>query len=761
MRFIPSFQRLATITALTVTASVAQADDCLDLGVTLCADWSVAGDVWSAHGDVEVQTPLGPFRLANADVEAQLDPPALTGTVDLPLPDLGILAEVGFEGSAPRAEIALGYGEALEEIEIGGQPMALDPEDTYLMFDYDTAFSASFGPMSVTSGGSASTLVIGPNEPLLYMAGDLLDLMPTAPIRNVALGISFDGRLPWESENPLWDGDTLEPRTLDGHLLVEGDIKLGRYPIWVHGHTIYDLDADNDGEALSDARDFRFGSDSAVDVSLSVGEMSLDLPLARASVIYDASQGEIGHVAFYAQDGGNVWADTPLEFIQPSGDQQTLYGYFHDTDDFAVHYERVCALAGFPAGQVQVELGSDGAWVLGTLQPMGLLPEVEVEGEIRRSGQVRLRGTADMEIAGIPLANAEFTVKKRSVSMAARAQLPLVGSIDLDGTFSANGQIALNGRADLTLAGYTLSDATVRLDNGGIWIEGEAQLGPFGRTTMSGSVTANGQFELEGAVNVDMLGLNVSNARARISNDGARIEARLNLGVATFDLEGSFEANGDFDLNGAARVRVAGFDLGVMEARVSKGFRVFNVNLSGTVVPLPLPYVEVDLSGRASLPGVGSVRLEGGMRQTPLPLASRPFSLSGSANVRIAGLNISSGKVKVSSSKVEVEGRVQFAGSRVKVKGRLRSNGSFDMEGSVHIDEGFSIAGTGVSVEGSMTVEIDDGDLDADMDGKVCAKINYGFGSHKECAGFGVGVNSRGEIRVKVPVIGTKTIDIW
>ena len=246
------------------------------------------------------------------------------------------------------------------------------------------------------------------------------------------------------------------------------------------------------------------------------------------------------------------------------------------------------ALPGLGHGDLAGALGADGSFLLmgtGTIAPAGFqmagtslslsptglsasgevelpgLGSLDVSGAIEASGDFALTGRGELAPAGLKLADAVGRITPRGAHIRGTLELGHgLGSVVVEGEVGADG-FELTGTGDLTPAGFKMAGATVRVTQGGAFIQGEVALQGVGAIEVSGwvgdrklklpfggSITIPG-FMLEGQGELAPAGLTMADARVTITTDGASIRGRVNYAGTGFDVSGRLQGTG-FSLSG-------------------------------------------------------------------------------------------------------------------------------------------------------------------------------------------------------------------
>lgn len=723
-------------------------------GVNVCGDWrwDPRGRRFTASGELAVVTPVGEFPLHNAELRAGTRPMYLLGSAEVPFPAIGFLEDIGLSGSAPSARVAMAPGRELGSLEINGQDVELDPDAYYMVFEYDTGFSAEINGISLSTPGGGSKLVVAPEEPLIYVGGDLAGLLAGGLIDDAAFGFSLAGRLPYASANDLYDGERWAPMQLDGHFYAQGSVQLGAYPVSVSARVIIDADADDDGQTIfeGDDRDIALGADGSVSVGYSRAGFDLSAEIGTASVVYDASQGDAGHLYFYGRSGmESLFQDTPLDFIAPDHATTEIYGLYRDTDDFVLGVVWSGRMGPFSFRDATLELGTNQVQVSATmLPPTGPVlgdQHVAFNGTVRADGGYSLTGEANVDVAGFQLAAASLTLDPRGLAVSGSAGIPQVGNIVMSGSITADGSASLSGTADIAPAGLPIAGASVSLNNRGAAISGRATIPGIGHADISGDVQRDGRFSLSGAAAASVAGFDLADARLTIDDNGATLSGRIAVpGMGDANVSGRI-AGANTSLTGTADLRPGGFQMA--GAAVTLGGR--GVHVAGTV----------------AIPAVGGVAVSGDVP------ANGQFALTGRGNLSPAGIHIAGADVTVRSNGAHVEGRAGFAGTGFDVSGEAYSDGRYRFSGSVGADAGL--------FGGRVTLTIENNRVTANFAGQACYPIPDPCASRervcvpivgctsvcvpgvsRSCVGVSENLSSDGRFCVNLPVIGRECVDI-
>lgn len=687
---------------------------------------------------------MGDVELFDADVTAHLDPPSFDGSAAVPFPALDYLADAGIEGEAPRARLAFGQGAMLGEVEINEQPLALDPDDWYLVADYQSGFSVSFGPASLSTPGGGSTLVVAPQEPLIYIGGDMAGLLTGGVVQDAALGFSLDGRLPYSPANPLWDGEEWHEFELDGHFYAQGSVQLGRYPVSVAATVFVDADADGDGTTIfeGDDGDIALAADGTVTLGYSKVGFDLSADVAEGSVLYDGSQGENGALYFYGRNGlPRLFDGTPLEVIEPDPTSLEGYAYFQD-DDFAIRLDYAARVLGFEMADASLELTDDGIAFAGSMRPLALAvlgaDGVSMTGAINSDGDFAFTGTARVNVAGFTFANATATLSNSGLSAGALAAIPALGQAQISGQVQTNGRVDMRGDAQLSPLGFQVVNGTMRATNDSLTVAGRITLPGMGHADINGAATPR-SFNLTGRAALSPAGFPMAAAQVAVDNRRAHVNGEMDLRIGRMNVSGDAATNGRFTMTGRGELRPAGFRM---------------ANASATVQP-----AGADVAGRVGLPGIGNVDVRGRVQN------NGQFSLTGRADLAPAGVRLAGANVTITPNGAAISGRVGVGGTGINVSGNAHADGRYQMGGGVGVDAGIfrgrvdaslSNAGASLVFTGGACFPVPD---PCASTRRVCVPVigceNVCVpGTRNRCEDVRQNLNWNGELCVNLPVIG-------
>ncbi len=377
---------------------------------------------------------------------------SFNGSVQVPFPSVGFMKGVTV-GDPLYASVGYDLGKNLTRVDA-----PLKDERKYLYFTFSAGFDAQLGDLSVSGAANQSvTMTLDPSDPSFFLKASLGGLM--GPVDEASVGFSIGGHLPFVPEH-TW-GISKEAATFDGHIWIGGKVNLNdvKLPLAIGGQTVVDVDLNDDGKTLfTDANDgFQFGSNSELDVSVSAGLISFEMPIAQSTVVGRVSGGEGS--AFYSgivkADNGWMPVDLPLK----NAAQLTTAGHA------STHLEEMYIKA---EGDLSFDASKLGAW-------------------------------SGVDLNDLAMAKATLNIDKDGVLVTGTASaafspyLGMKGDVDAVGYFNGhpNGwYVTLDGQ--LLVSGVDLSAAAhARLDKNAMLVSGKFQT-PISLIDMTGSITRSG-----------------------------------------------------------------------------------------------------------------------------------------------------------------------------------------------------------------------------------------------------------------------------
>ena len=428
---------------------------------------NLANGGFALNGTVTIDVPGNSHvTLAEAKLELSYDSSkgdglqGFNGSVRLPFPDLGFMQGVTVSDPV-YASVGYDLGKNLTNVDA---PIQADRK--YLYFTFSAGFQAAVGSMTVSASKNQSvTMTLDPSDPSFFLRASLGGLM--GPIDEASVGFSIGGHLQFTPEN-TWGIDA-KAAAFDGHLWIGGKVNLNdlELPIAIAGNTVVDLDPNDTGKSYftNPADGFQFGSNSELDLSVSAGALSFELPIAQSTIVGHIA-GKSGAADFSGMiKGGNAWLPTlPLKNTQQlkaagHASTQLSDSYLTAQGDLSLDASKLGQWTGLDLNDLAMakatlNADSDGLTVTGTAST-SISPYIGLSGELATVGF--------------------FNGK------------PADWYVTMDGRFAVSG-------IDLS------SDAHARIDQSGMLVTGKFQT-PLSLIAMTGSITKSG-VDLEGSATV-------------------------------------------------------------------------------------------------------------------------------------------------------------------------------------------------------------------------------------------------------------------
>lgn len=492
--------------------------------LVLEAAWEVRGDRYCvSRGAVKLLTAMGTIPFDDANLCVTMDPVSIVGEAFVTFPAQGFLESAGITVEGRRAELALALGSQLGTLEVDGRSIEPNPYHYYIYVHYRDGLEVGIGNATIkASEGVSATIVLAPQEPLIYVSGAMAAPFFPAGIEDAAFGFSPQGRLGFEPARELREGDRVFEPDIMGHLLIAGAVPLTPHPITVSGELVVDVDADDDGRTIfeGDGRDFQLGINGGLALGYSKAGFDFSFDFASGTLVYDARPGPIGSIHFSVGDTGGLFAGTPLSVFEPQTTKGEVHGYFRGLDNFGIYATVESRPLGFTLSKTDIALDNDGIRARGELKLPADIGGVVVEGDVSPGG-LSLTGTADLTLAGLNMVRAEVTLGTRGAAAAGKIALPGVGNALVSGRIQPDGGFSLSGTGDLRPAGLKLANAKVSVSPKGAAISGKVSFAGTG-FDVSGSVGPK-KFSLSGKVSLNLAVLEGSASISIGNRSGVRV----------------------------------------------------------------------------------------------------------------------------------------------------------------------------------------------------------------------------------------------
>lgn len=385
---------------------------------------------------------------------------AFNGSVRVPFPNLGYMSNAEVKDPV-YAAVGYDLGKNLTQVDA-----PLKDERKYVYFTFSAGLEASVGDLSIAVGpGQSATMTLDPSDPSFFLKASLGGLL--GPVEEASVGFSIGGHLPFTPEN-TWGIDQ-DATSFDGHLWIGGKVSLADFklPVAIGGQTVLDIDPNDDGETLftQPSDGFQYGSNSELDLSLEAGLISMEIPVAKSTIVGRAGGSEAwGYYSGIIKAGNDWLEDLP---IKNSVQLKTAGHISSNLEEMYLQAE----------GDLSLDAGKLGDWTGINLNDLAL---AKATLNVDKDG-VLVTGTA----------SASFS-----------PYLGMQGNVDAVGYFNGKPSgwyVTLDGR--LVVSGIDLSSsAHARLDRNGMLVSGQFQT-PISLIDMSGSITRAG-VDVQGHVEI-------------------------------------------------------------------------------------------------------------------------------------------------------------------------------------------------------------------------------------------------------------------
>ena len=273
---------------------------------------------------------------------------------------------------------------------------------------------------------------------------------------------------------------------------------------------------------------------------------------------------------------------------------------------------------------------------------------------VSSQGNFSLTGTANVTLAGYPL-NATATLTNTSLTFAADVAVPNVATAHLTGTVDNQGNLAMAGTANITLAGYTLNPSFT-LTKTSLSVTAGVPIPNLGDFDFTGTVDNQGNFSLTRTQNITIDGY-VTNTTLTLTNTSLSAASALTIPtVGTINLAGTIDSQGDYSVTGTYNLTIAGYS-------VVPSFTLTNTSLAVTA--------------NVIIPNVGPVGMTGTVDN------QGNFSLTRTGDITIAGYTLNA-TMTLSNTKLSVTADLSVPSAGViPVTGWVTSSGQFSLTGTI------------------------------------------------------------------------------
>jgi hypothetical protein len=338
-------------------------------------------------------------------------------------------------------------------------------------------------------------------------------------------------------------------------------------------------------------------------------------------------------------------------------------------------------LGPIPLNRVHLGLSADGlgpgSLTLGAgigynlnLQPV-ITAAVDFDGKLLKSGSsytIDVHGRANLTIAGFTMANATLDLDNAHMAVTVHYAYPALFTADFAGSVTSHGAFDLTARAAIHPAGFNLAIATLHLTNSQLDVTVDARVPLVASAHFHGNIQAH-SFLIEADATVAPAGFHLANAHLVFSTTQLDVSANFSLLGVSAGFHGYIRSTGAWGLDAYANIRPAGYDLG-------NAFLVFTAS-------------QINIFASLNLPNIAGVNLGGYINSG----GGWWFGFYGQFNVLGFGIN---GGVNFNSSGVTVAASVDVAvlGTHANVRGSISANGQFSLTASAGVNLG--VLGVGI-----------------------------------------------------------------
>jgi hypothetical protein len=446
----------------------------------------------------------------------------------------------------------------------------LNPAIPYFYFVASAGVSASFGNISVAGEQWRLSVIVDPRDSL-YVGVNIPVPILGANVPSLGVGFSRKGLIPFK---PAVKPTKYDPAamTLRGHFYALGEVNIPIpdvpvLQINVGGSVVLNFDANGDGGLLTYILD-----DAPKDLSELFAGKSL-LPAFE-----NLANALLTNFAFGVNGKAGLTVSTPTGFRPALSATFTLAkGTYIATGTnnpkvfFRGEFTDNLLRGTFLEQYMQYVRPTQTIILDGAAEPGMLMASFEALYEyfgFSASAKHMILGT-NLNVPGM----ATFTTTvEAKISLLGAANVMFTGVINPDGTFR------LDGKSDVTIAGFMMAQADLTLTKDGLSVRGTLNLGTLGSAMMTGNITAAGNFSLTGSMMTNF-GLGAAapnlNADLTLSNAGLKAKTTVTFLGQTAMIEGMIQPNLDFSLTGTANIAFSTFiqdvstDMTVTLARVN------------------------------------------------------------------------------------------------------------------------------------------------------------------------------------------------
>lgn len=361
-----------------------------------------------------------------------------------------------------------------------------------------------------------------------------------------------------------------------------------------------------------------------------------------------------------------------------------LLGTYQDSSHYSINAHLASAtITGFTLTNADATLSNSGLGLMADAN-FPLIGAVHVMGSIQDASHYSLSAALpNITIAGFSVNGAKVTLSDSGLNLAGKANLPLVGSVDLSEPLQDATAYSLTAPIPtLTLSGYALTNGRITLSSSGLDFAGDATLPLVGGVHLTGSIQDASHYSFTVPIpSVSVGAFSLTNNRVTFSDAGVSLEGDANIPVISkaVRLLGALQDADHISLT----VPLPDVSIGAFHLSDN------NITLSKTGVAI---------TGHSKLAVLGNVTFTGSIAADgtfAISAAPQPFSvLGGLVQFDQTNVTLTTDAVTVvASATVAKLGQAKFEGS-------IHADGSYSLKAkaSINIAGGFKIDGADLSL---------------------------------------------------------------
>lgn len=485
----------------------------------------------------------------------------------------------------------------------------LNPNIPYLYYVVSGGLAGKFDNVSIGVAQTMESIIVDPADPMVYY-GLILPALPV--FASAGFGLSANGLIPFTPfQKPSQFSGSLSGNV---YAQLELNLPIPELPVLavnVNATTVIDLNANHDGAWLN-----YLESNPGTFIAALVNGGLPAVVATNPALAADVAFGVNGSVGLTVNTVNNLLSIT----VSPA--QGTLI----DTGTTSPNvYFRGLATNGFASGNLLQNFTSflspnqtfilDGAYLSATSTlSASYMAQYSYFG-FSANSTTTFTGTNLLTPAATFSATSNGTLSFLGGSI-----------VSYTGSINSAGQFTLTGTANVTIGGFTLSTATVQVNNQGITLSGQTNLGPIGTASFTSTATTNGNFFLTATASTNF-GIALApevDAQLTLSNAGLNASTTVAFLGQQASLEGSIQPNLSFTLTGTVTAQFSFAGIGPSAlVTVTMANQGGAVSLSGSFdLQFSLLVTSFDLNGTIFLAYAGGAPTYSGSLQLTRPVSA-------------------------------------------------------------------------------------------------------------------------------------------